>query len=115
MNSNFDLNLPFIDEETGFLFDQNQTPTNVEILNTEDDDVAIVNNPSECNEFVAETDSSNITTTSQQILMFLLIFLATCAFYLLISSCFKTFVYYENYVSLECLRWLILVKFHYLC
>lgn len=44
MNSNFDLNLPFIPNEKVFLFDLNQTPTNEEIvvLNDEDGDLALV-------------------------------------------------------------------------
>lgn len=58
MSSNFDLNLPFIVNESEFLFDLNQTPIDedVDVFHNEDDDVAMVTDQVDSNNFSSEED-----------------------------------------------------------
>lgn len=54
MNSNFDLNLSPLNDDTEFLIDLNQTPTNDEGFTNEDDGFPLDNNPTDCNEYLTD-------------------------------------------------------------
>ncbi|KAJ0265244.1 hypothetical protein HA466_0015680 [Hirschfeldia incana] len=60
MESNFDLNLPYIDHENEFLFDLNQTPTDEEVetldLHNEEEDDGLVNSHVYASDLFTETD-----------------------------------------------------------